>query len=246
MIWFWIALAALAALAPLGLSIWRPGDARQRRQAALALHRAQLRELDRDLAVGRIGAPEHAVATLEVQRRILAEAALDDTAASPRSGATPLIALAVLLPALGLVLYLTSDPAPGLPAAPLAARLAEQRAQAAQASALVTKLQAKIATLDPHSDLARQGYVLLGNLEDTRNDLPQAADAWSHALAIRFDPTLAAEVAEARSRIEGRVSPQSAALFRQALAAAPADAPWRGVAEQRLASVGAAGSPPPP
>ena len=48
---------------------------------------------------------------------------------------------------------------------------------------------------------------------------------------------LAAMAADAASRAEGRISPDSAALFRQALAAAPADAPWRSVVEQRLAEV---------
>ena len=40
----------------------------------MALHRAQLAELDRDLAEGRIAAAEHANAVLEVQRRLLTAA----------------------------------------------------------------------------------------------------------------------------------------------------------------------------
>jgi cytochrome c-type biogenesis protein CcmH len=54
-------------------------------------------------------------------------------------------------------------------------------------------------------------------------------------LASGFDPLIAAHAAEAATRAEGHVSPDSAALFRQALAAAPPDAPWRGVVEKRLA-----------
>lgn len=237
MIWLMIAMFALVALAPLGFVLWRPARARGRQAAALDLHRAQLAELDRDRDEGRIGVPEHAIATLEVQRRLLAEAALMEGETS-RSSVVPLLVLAVLLPVAGVLLYLPGAQ-PQLPAAPLAARLVEQRNQAAEAATLVARLKDKIATLDPHSDQARQGYMLLGNLEDTRGDLHAAADAWAQALAIRFDPTLAAQVAEARSRVEGRVSPQSAALFRAALAAAPADAPWRSIVEQRLASLSA-------
>jgi len=164
--------------------------------------------------------------------------------ATPRSSRLPLIATLAIVPVAAVLLYLPGS-APNLPAAPLAERLAQARAEAAQAATLIAELNAKIATLDPHSDQARQGYTLLGNLQDTRGDLAAAADAWAHALSIRFDPTLAAEVAEARSRVEGRVSPDSAALFRQALAAAPADAPWRAIAEQRLASLPAPAPTPP-
>jgi cytochrome c-type biogenesis protein CcmH len=234
MIWAALACLAAVALAPLALSLWGAKTARSRRGAALNLHRAQLDELDRDLEQGRIAAPEHATAKIEVQRRLLAEAALEEGAS--RSSRMPLIVTLVIVPVAALLLYLPGS-APDLPAAPLARRLAEARAQAAEAETLVAQLNAKIATLEPKSEQARQGYTLLGNLEDTRGDLAAAADAWASALAIRFDPTLAAQVAEARSRVEGKVSPESAALFRQALAAAPADAPWRAVVEQRLASV---------
>ena len=61
-----------------------------------------------------------------------------------------------------------------------------------------------------------------------------AAKAWQRALANRFDPTLAAETAEAMTEANGHVTPAAAALFRRALAAAPADAPWRGMVERRL------------
>ena len=65
---------AAIALAPLALSLRRTAAARGRQEAAIALHRAQLAELDRDLADGRIAAAEHANAVLEVQRRLLAAA----------------------------------------------------------------------------------------------------------------------------------------------------------------------------
>ncbi|MDE2516395.1 MAG: c-type cytochrome biogenesis protein CcmI, partial [Rhodospirillales bacterium] len=85
------------------------------------------------------------------------------------------------------------------------------------------------------SEQARAGYVLLGNAEASRGRLDQAVSAWQEALAAHFEATLAAETAEAMSEVAGHVPPEAAALFRRALAAAPADAPWRGLAEQRLA-----------
>ncbi|MFT8775988.1 MAG: c-type cytochrome biogenesis protein CcmI, partial [Gluconacetobacter liquefaciens] len=55
------------------------------------------------------------------------------------------------------------------------------------------------------------------------------------ATAIQFIPEIAARAAEAQTLADGRVTPESAALFRRALDAAPADAPWRMAAQQRIA-----------
>ncbi len=228
-------LLAAAALAPLGFAFRRSAAIRGRRETALAVHRAQLAELDRDLGEGRIAGEEHAQAVLEVQRRLLAAAdAPDDVADEKQPGrrGVLLVALAAVpLAAFGLYML---DGHPELPAAPLAARLAQSDRDRTEASALVATLRQRLTQLDPHSDLARQGYLLLGNAEDSLGHLPEAASAWRTALEIRFDPALAAEVAEAQTRLDGRVSAQSAALFRQALASSPADAPWRSLAEQRL------------
>ncbi len=87
--------------------------------------------------------------------------------------------------------------------------------------------------MDPASDRTRQGYVLLGTVEEARGRDGAAADAYRMALRGRFDPTVAARAAEAATRAEGGVSESSAALFRRALAAAP-DAPWRDAVLQRL------------
>ena len=103
----WIALLALSlvALAPLTVSLLRGSTARGRRDAALARHRAQLVELDRELAEGRLGETEHASAKLEVQRRLLAVA--DSIDAPPeRARRFPLVAALSLVPAAALGLYL--------------------------------------------------------------------------------------------------------------------------------------------
>jgi len=49
---------------------------------------------------------------------------------------------------------------------------------------------------------------------------------------------LAVRAVDAMVRAEGSLSVRSAALLRRALAAAPADVPWRGAAEQRLRDSG--------
>jgi cytochrome c-type biogenesis protein CcmH len=227
-----LVLLAALALAPLAWALRRPGAARSRRESALALHRAQLAELDRDLAESRLAPAEHAAATLEVQRRLLAAAEAADPPPA-RAARVPLLAALVLVPLLAAGLY-ALDGRPFLPAAPLAERRAETR----EAEAMIALLRERLATLDPHSEMARQGYVLLGNAENGLGHLPAAAAAWQRAVAIRFDPALATLAAEAQTRVDGKVSAESAALFRRALAEGPPDAPWRRLAEQRLAGAG--------
>ncbi len=230
-----LVLLAVVALAPLAVSLMRQSAARGRRDSALAIHRGQLAELDRDLAEGRIGAAEHETARLEVQRRLLADADTSEPDLS-RASRVPLLAALVLVPLLGAGLY-AIDGHPSMPAAPLAGRMAAADKDMQRSRELIAMLRDKLTTLDPKSEIARQGYVLLGNAEDSLGELPQAAEAWRHALDIRFDPDLAALTAEAQTRVSGKVSPDSADLFRRALAAAPADAPWRKVAEQRLGEI---------
>jgi cytochrome c-type biogenesis protein CcmH len=232
MIWLGIVLLAAIALTPLALSLRRSAAARGRREAAIALHRGQLAELDRDLAEGRIAAPEHGSAVLEVQRRLLAAAGSTDATSRASSSGPVLIALA-LVPIGALALYLAGG-SPGLPSVPLAERIAAERAREAQAASLIAQLRRRLNELDPHSEQARQGYVLLGNAEATRGRLQEAADAWRVALSARFDPTIAAEAAEALTEAHGRVTDEAAVLFRRALDESPPDAPWRPMAQKRL------------
>jgi len=232
LIWLAIVLLAAIALAPLALSLRRVATARGRQEAAIALHRAQLAELDRDRAEGRIGAPEHASAVLEVQRRLLAAAGSAD--AAPRASSRGPVLVAVALVPLGAVVLYLLGGSPELPSVPLAERIAAERARDAQAATLIAQLRRRLEELDPHSEQARQGYILLGNAEATRGRLQEAADAWRVALATRFDPTIAAEAAEALTEVNGRVTEEAAALFRRALDGAAADAPWRPMAQKRL------------
>ncbi len=235
MIWLAIVLLAAIALAPLALSLRRASVARGRREAAIALYRAQLAELDRDLADGRIAASEHASAVLEVQRRLLAVAGSVEAASGTGSRGPVLLAL-LLVPVGAFALYLLGG-SPGLPSVPLAERIAAAREREARAVSLIAQLRQRLAELDPHTEQARQGYILLGNAEATRGRLQEAADAWRTALATRFDPTIAAEAAEAITEVQGHVTDEAAMLFRQALAASPPDAPWRPMAEKRLSEV---------
>src|SRR5437763_351789 len=84
MIWLALFLLSLVAMAPLALTLRRGAVARGRREAAIALHRAQLAELNRDLAERRIAPAAHANAVLEVQRRLPAAAEAAEAASRTR------------------------------------------------------------------------------------------------------------------------------------------------------------------
>ncbi|MBO1323855.1 c-type cytochrome biogenesis protein CcmI [Acetobacter sp. TBRC 12305] len=234
MIWLSIALLSLIALAPAAWGLWRRDrEIRDERSAALVLHGAQLAEVDRDLAIGLIAPEEHGVAKLEIQRRILA-------ADIPAPGG-PAVTTArwgwvmlVLAPFLAVALYLTNG-MPFLPAQPLGPRLVARHMQDQKDDAVVAQLRQALATLPETDPNLRQGYLLLGQAEAGREHYAAAADAWGHALALGFEPELAARTAEALTRVDQHVTPQALDLFRKALDAAPKDAPWRDAAQARIA-----------
>ena len=230
MIWLAILVVSLVALTPVLLALRGNARNQDRGEAALALHRAQLAELERDRAEGRIDPTEHAAALLEVQRRTLVAADMRD-AAPQQGGRTPLIAALALIPAVALGLYLIG----GQPAMESASPADQSAMLEAQTEQMIDQLHQAVAAADPKSARAKEGNTLLGTLEESRGDFAAAAAAWNAALSAGFDPLLAAHAAEAQTRADGHVSPASAALFREALAAAPPDAPWRDLVQKRLA-----------
>ncbi len=258
MIWLYAALLALVALLPLLFMLLRPARARGRQEADRALYRAQLEELDRDRAAGRLDAAAHAAATTEVQRRLLA-APEEQLAAG--SGRGLLLASAVVLPALAFGVYYFRG-TPDMPSAPFA----ERRATQDREETLLASLRERIASLPPRSEQARQGWYLLGNAERARGRGQEAAAAWEQALSIRFDADLAGALAELQIQLgetaaaapwlrraleaqpedprlrfltglaEARAGRLEAAreIWRAMLATAPAEAPWRGLVERAL------------
>jgi cytochrome c-type biogenesis protein CcmH len=230
-------LLCLVVLVPVILALRGPVTSRSSREPALALHRAQRAELERDHAVGLIAASEHQGARLEIDRRLLAASSVEERA-SVGSGAPvrPLWIglLLVPIPLVALLLYGVGGH-PLLGAQPLATRMAQADGKLRQDEQLIGSLRDGLAKLDPADPQARQGYLLLGQAEASHGNWGAAAAAWRVALDHGFDPTVALQVAEAQTRADGKVSPQSAALFRRALDQGSQDAPWRQLAEQRIA-----------
>lgn len=247
---FPVAASVLAAvtLLPAAILLARaPQRARDRREAALALHRAQLRELDRDARLGLVERGEHDGARLEIERRLLAADRDGDAAAQDGGGLALAITLAAV-PVAAAFLYAVGGH-PGWPADPLGPRLEAQSRHAAAAAPMIARLRTGLARLDPRSREAAAGEMLLGNVEAELGHWREASDAWHAALEAGFDPRLADYAAEADIRARhGRISDADAALLQKAIAHAPADAGWRFSAEARLAEKehqGTSGEPAP-
>jgi len=236
MIWGYVAALVVVALAPLFLFARRGGSLRGRQDSAMALHRAQLTELDRDLAEGRLLPEEHAGARLEVQRRLLADSELADGAAR-KSGALPVLAAALLVPACAIGMYLfVSGGFPEFPPKDADIRPInnEQAAREAQDDVMVAQLRARLALIPEGSQKWVEGYGLLGKVEYSRGHLTAAADAWKIILAQKYDPGLAADVGEVLSEASGKVTPEALAYFKRSLAESPAGSPWIALVKKRM------------
>ncbi len=201
MILFWAAGAALAVVALLLLV--RPllfagsGKALSRRDANVSIYRDQLRELEADLAGGKIAQADHDRARAELEARLLADVAVPDEALARRGARSSAIALALALPVLSIVVYvLVGSPAAlGPQADPHAAVSAEQIEQ------MVERLAAKMreSPEDP------EGWKLLGRSYSVLGRFPEAADAYAKAAArAPRDAQLLADFADALAMARGQ------------------------------------------
>jgi cytochrome c-type biogenesis protein CcmH len=200
MIYLWMLGLAILLMAPLALAFTGGPGTRNRRDAALALHKAQLEELARDLTDGRIAASEYNAAKLEVERRLLAADSFTERAMDGNARFL-LIVTALAVPVMAFALYLPGS-TPNIPSEPHARWLVQQQAIDARLNGLVDAIRARLANEDPNSADASEGQAYL---------------------------------AEALAEQAGTVTPEALGLFRQSLAHAPADAPWRPLDEQRIA-----------
>jgi cytochrome c-type biogenesis protein CcmH len=199
-------------------------------EAALALHRAQMVEIERNLEPRVITDTEGAV--IDLERRLLTSE--DEHDVEFRKGTKTSLRVAPAgVPAIALVLNLTNGP-PNLPSV-TSSLIAEPALPPEAEGRLLANLHARATLLSADSAEARSTYIALGRVEADRGDMSAAAAAGNVALTINFDSTLAAATAEALSESVGRVDARAVALFKRTLARAPADAPWQSMVIQRLA-----------
>lgn len=241
-----LVLAMTAVLAAL-LMVWpllrAPAPPRARAEHDLAVYRAQLAELLREREAGRLGAAEYDAARLEVQRRMLGVPPATPQAPAQPAGRWALAAAAVAVPALAAALYLPRG-TPEMPDFPLAEIAAQRDAANAEARQLAGALRARLATLPANSDERRQGLLLLANTLRASGDLPGSVVPLREALAIRFVPDVAIDLAESLTVLtDGRVTNEARALLARAVAANPGDARsefYLGLAERQAGETAAA------
>ncbi|OYY26854.1 MAG: c-type cytochrome biogenesis protein CcmI [Azorhizobium sp. 35-67-15] len=212
------AAAVMAVLWPLA----RRRPLKDEKAADLAVYRDQLTELERDQAAGRLPAAQADAARIEVSRRMLSAAdAAPEPAQDPlrartrRRLAAGLALVGVPLAAVGLYLMLGT---PGLPGAPLAARLAAPPDRT-DVAILVRKVEDHLAA-NPGDG---QGYEILAPVYLRLGRVDDAVRAYAQAIRYLGDsPERRASLGEALVvQADGIVTKDAVAAFQAALAQDP-------------------------
>ncbi|MFT3731010.1 MAG: c-type cytochrome biogenesis protein CcmI [Hyphomicrobium sp.] len=270
---FWILVAALVAgvtLAIIRPLMRAPAEAAATADADIAVYKDQLKEIAADEARGTLAAGEAESARTEIARRLLRVAQESPDSRSRDTGRFVLpvsLVMSIAVPVVSLGLYLAYG-APGMPAQPLAERLAEVN-DASKPNDLVAKVEERLRQRPDDGtgwDVIAPVYYAMGRYAD-------AATAYQNALRLVGEDVRRLQgFANSRIRMENGVipddarkaleriiviSPQAiepriwlalskeqdgrmgdaAADYKDLIAKAPADAPWRPVLLERLAKL---------
>ncbi|MCK3775457.1 c-type cytochrome biogenesis protein CcmI [Ensifer sesbaniae] len=270
---FWILVAILTAAVAvvLILPLMRAGEAPSSPYSHdIEVYRDQLDELKRDQDSGLISSDDAELARAEVARRLLAAGESDRVvtpAVSPRRGANRLAQAFVLLclPVVGLCLYLLTG-SPGVPAQPLAARLADPNGDI---NVLIAKAENHLA-VNPNDgagwDLLAPIYMRNGRIEEAVDaydrairllgPTPARLGGYAEALVVQSDGLVTTKAQEAlqqalaldpndpRSEFylalglkqEGKKD-EALTAFNRLVATSPADAPWLPLVKQHVAEL---------
>jgi cytochrome c-type biogenesis protein CcmH len=235
--------------------------------------------LARDREAGLIGSDEAELARAEIARRMLAASAADQAVAerTPKRLLSNRLAQAFIflcLPAVGLCLYLTTG-SPGVPAQPLAARLADP---GDDVNILIAKAENHLA-LNPQDgagwDLLAPIYMRHGRVDDAvaaydrairlLGPTPARMGGYAEALVAQAGGLVTSEAQNALQKAlaldpddprsafylalglkqEGKHT-DALAAFRKLAERSPADAPWLSLVNQHIAELAAAPAGPGP
>jgi cytochrome c-type biogenesis protein CcmH len=236
----WVIFAVLTALVLYVLL--RPLASGRASEASRAdfnatVYRDQLGEVESDRERGLIGEGDAEAARIEIARRLLATDAEEQSSkVSPTHFRTRALAtgLAVALPLLALGLYLVYG-SPRIPDQPLTARL-EDPASDKNLEVLVARVEAR---LREHPEEA-EGWEVIAPVYMGWRRYTDAAEAYRQSIRLlgespkRLSGYGQALVLIIAKEQDGKFA-AAADAWRALLATAPADAPWRKLAEQRLA-----------
>ncbi len=269
----WIILAVLTAAVAAVLIMTLARNAQPvvaERAGEIAVYRDQLAELDRDRGHGLISAEEAEYARAEIGRRLLSVAgqASDDAKAttSGKSMSLSAIAVTVIVPAVGLSLYLLLG-SPQLPDQPLAARLANPGnnmallvAKAEQHLAknpndgagwdLLAPIYFKAMRLGDAELAYRNAIRLLGDSAQRLSGLGETLVAANDGIVtedarLAFEESVRLQPDNPRSRFYVALGLEQAGRLDEALSAfediakaSPPDAPWMELIRQHIAASG--------
>jgi len=182
---FWAIAAGLLLLAMwmVAGSLWRKPvrttPAQSASQSNLALLRAQLQQIDLDLAQGRLDAAQHQAARTEVERRVLEEESVAVTPEREGSPRATLLLLLVAVPVLVLGLYaLVGSPQAVSPP------LAQGEPSPQEVEAMVAKLAERMEKQPPGNVDDTEGWVMLGRSYAVMQRYPEASRAFARALQL--------------------------------------------------------------
>ncbi|WP_430436689.1 c-type cytochrome biogenesis protein CcmI [Oceanibaculum nanhaiense] len=225
----WVAIGLLTALTVAALAwplLRASGRAADRRDYGLTVYRAQLKEIERDLASGVLSADQAAAARVEIQRRMLAEDRQDGVAGPgtvpPYYRAFALALAAGIVPLGAILIYLTLG-SPGAPDMPLASRQAEIQAIAEGSAALTGEVQALRGRLaDNPAD--RASWLRLGDVLRQMERFEESAEAYRRAAHLEADPESFGLYAEMLVLAQqGTVPVEARSVFEHVLASSPGD-----------------------
>lgn len=234
---FWILAGLMAAFCVALLLlpfIRRPAASTDGAAYDLEIYKAQLAEIERDLARGEVTAAEAAAARTEIGRRLLAADQAQRNGAKDGQTATPALfrwvwpvslGTALALPVLGVALYLNLG-SPEEPAQPFAARGEERAAQARQGeeiAALRSQADALEKALADTPDLGN--WLRLGDMSMALEEYGRAAHAYAQARAM--DPNdvdiLASQAEAIIAGSQGSIGEQAQELLNAVLQRDPAN-----------------------
>lgn len=184
---FWVIAAALLLLALCvpALTLLRrpavqPAGTPSASDSNRAVLKAQLRQIDADLAAQRLSTAQHAQARAEIERRALEEESVISTPARGGSPRATLLLMLVAVPVLAIGLYWQLGNRDAL--RPIGAEPSRQDIEV-----LVQRLADRMAQQPPGRVEDADGWIMLGRTYAALQRYPQASQAFAKALQLTPD-----------------------------------------------------------
>lgn len=222
---FWMIAALLIAIAllfivPALLGRGKQKTSSRRSEANLSIYRDQLRELDADLAAGKLSQQQYQETRNEIEGRLLEDSGAIDEEATPSGGRWLLIMAVVTVPVLTISLYLLLGKPEGLRLPTHTTEINQSPGVSpAQIEAMVKGLEQR---LKAQPDDVK-GWAMLGNSYGVMGRFKESAAAYGRAAALApNNAQLLADYADVMAMSRGKIfEGEPEKIIQQALKADP-------------------------